>query len=363
MNKAASALVLASFVALSAIGSAPAASAAPSHRIQIDVPLYSDPASAWSTVTKAGPAIDMIVFNPSSGPGDSPLPIYQSLLTLAQAEGISVIGYVPTAWAGGAVSIAQAEAWITEYYSWYGVDGILLDETNDTCASAPLNYYTTLYNFVKQQAGADLVVLNPGTVTGDCYAKISDILVTFEDTYANYLQYQPPGWMASYPGSHFLNIILDTPAADVENAIDLAVSRGAYRVYVTDMGANGTDPYSSLPSYFGFEVSYVSAPIVGTNTLSLVGGPTVNGLASTVTVTYRNSVLANLTGSVYLVVHNPTGQTIYFSTASLTLTPGAEVAAILPTGGVPRGVYNASVFAVDASGIAISRPVSFSLGR
>src|SRR5438552_18236899 len=183
-----STLILACLVAIAAIP-APAASAATPSGIQIDVPLYSDPATAWSAVVKASPAIGVVVFNPSNGPGRAPQLVLQSLIAVAQAGGIRMIGYVPTAWARGTVSVAEAEAWVKEYYSWYGVDGILFDEVNDTCAPGPVAYYTALYNFVKQQAGADIVLLNPGTATGKCYAAISDVLITFEGTYADYLQY------------------------------------------------------------------------------------------------------------------------------------------------------------------------------
>jgi len=361
MSKPAPALILAFLVAISTLPPAPAASAATPSGIQIDVPLYSDPATAWPAVVRASPAIGFVVFNPSSGPGSARQLVYQSLIALAKELGISVVGDVPTSWAKGAVSIAQAEAWVKDYYSWYGVDGILFDEVSGSCAPGPVGYYTTLYNFVKQQPGADVVVLNPGTATGKCYAAISDVLITFEGTYADYLLYEVPDWVTAYPGSRFLNVIFDTPAADMKKVVDLATSRNADRVYVTDMGAKGADPYSSLPSYFDLEVSYVLAPLVGTKTLELVSGPALSNLGPAVTVAYRNDVPYHLNGLVYLVVHNAVGQTVYLSTAAVTPTAGGEFTATLPTPGVLLGVYNASVFAVDASGVAVSQSVSFSL--
>jgi hypothetical protein len=361
MLKSSSALLLACLVAISTLAPAPSASAVTPSRIQVEVPLYSDPVSAWSTVVLASPAVGIVVFNPSSGPGIAPELAYQPLIALAQAAGIHVLGYVPTSWAKGTVSVAQAEAWVKDYYSWYGVDGILFDEVNDSCASAPVGYYSALYNFVKQQNGADTVALNPGTAVGECYAAISDVLITFEGTYADYLHYQTPGWVRAYPASRFLNVIFDTPAADMKNAINLAVSRNAARVYVTDAGANGTDPYSSLPSYFGLEVSYVSSSLTGTKTLEVVAGPALSSPVATVTVVVRNDVPSDLTGVVYLVVHNAFGQTVYFSTVPVKPPAGGEITATIPTAGVAHGIYNASLFAVDSSGVAISQSVSFSL--
>ena len=350
------------FLAASTLSAASGASGATSQRgVLIDAPLYSETAAGWSTVLLASPAIDTIVFNPSSGPGDAPQPFYLSLVASAQATGLRVLGYVPTSWANGAVSVAEAEAWVKEYYAWYRVDGIAFDQVSDTCSSGPIGYYTDLYNFVKQQTGADIVVLNPGTAVGECYAKVSDVLVTFEGTYADYLQYQPPSWVRSYPGSHFLNIILDTPAKEMKNAVNLAVERNSDRVYITDKGANGGDPYASLPSYFGLEASYVSSPVRGTNVLELVGGPTVGSLEPNVTLVYRNEVPANLTGLVYFVVHNPVGQAVYLSTSKVALAPGANFTATLTAEGLPHGSYNATVFVEDSGGVAMSEPESFAL--
>ena len=233
------------------------ASALTRDAVHIGVPLYSDSVSDWSRVS-GSPATSMIFLNPSDGPGDSLQGNYLSLVRHAQARGVRVLGYVDTVWGNGTVSISEAEASVDKYYSWYGVDGIMFDEVNDTCAPAPVTYYTELYNFVKQKTGADIVVLNPGTFVGECYARVSDVLITFEDTYANYLTYQQPNWVLSYPPGHFLHIVLDTPTvANMTNAIKLAMSRNVNGVYITDLGANGTNPYSSLPSYFGVEASVI----------------------------------------------------------------------------------------------------------
>jgi hypothetical protein len=358
--KVCSALALCFLLAVSGLAFAPGARAATSSGIQILVPLYSSSIVAWSSVVDASPTTGMIVLNPSNGPGLVPLLAYQALVKLSQARGISVVGYVPTTWANGSVSVNEAEAWVSEYYSWYGVDGIMFDQVNDTCASGPLSYYTSLYDYVKQLPGADTVVLNPGTAVGECYASISDVLVIFEDSYANFLNYQPPSWVQSYPGTHFVNIIVDTPATEMQSAIDLAASRNADQVYVTDRGGNGTDPYSSLPTYFQSEVSYVKSPSMGTETLQLVGGPAVDWDGSAVTVAYRSLLPFNLIGNVHLVVHDAMGQTVYLATAIIAPTPDGEAVAQLSTEGVPQGLYNASVFVVGGNGVALSQPVWFS---
>jgi len=362
MHMAGAALVLGALIIISSLAGRPNASAVTSDAVHIFVPLYSDSVSVWSSAIGGSAATSAVFLNPSNGPGDSLKLNYLSLVRDAQARGVRVLGYVDTVWARGAVSISQAEAAIDKYYSWYGVDGIMFDEVTDTCASASVAYYTELYNFVKQKLGADIVVLNPGTFVGECYAKISDVLITFEDTYANYLTYQQPDWVRNYPGSHFLHIIIDTPtSADMQNAIKLAMTRNVNGVYVTDRGAKGTNPYSSLPSYFDFEVSYLGWPFaLGTQTLKMVLGPAPNAPSATVAVAYQNNSPYNLTGTVCLVIYNAIGQTVYYSTANVKLIGGEVVVAYLMTSGLPPGAYTASVFVISMSGIAISGSSSFS---
>jgi len=359
MTRACSALILALLLVVPGISFRPAAAAATSSGVQIDVPMYSSSAAPWGSVVTASPTTGMVVLNPSDGPGAAPDPVYQALVMSSQLRGVSVVGYVPTTWANGSVSLTEAELWVDEYYSWYGVDGIMFDQVNDTCAPGPLSYYTSLYHYVKQLPGADTVVLNPGTRVGECYASISDVLVTFEDTYANFLSYETPSWVNGYPGSHFLNIVLDTPASEMETAINLAVSRNADQVYVTDMGGNGTDPYSSLPTYFDLEVSYVHSPSMGTQTLQLVGDPTLVGAAPDLTVAYSNNLPFDLAGTVFLVLHNSAGQAVYVSSTAVAVSPDAVVTTALSAEGLPLGRYNASVFVVDESGVALSQVAWF----
>jgi hypothetical protein len=257
----AAAVVLILLVAQSASGASPPQS--PSQTVRLAIPIDSSDANAsaiWGEAIAGAPAVGIIILNPSSGPGASVDAEYARLSAEAQARGINVLGYVYTEWANGSVSVQQAEEWIDEYYSWYHVDGIMLDEANDTCNAQPLGFYTTLYNYVKAKPGPSIVLLNPGEATGECYAAISDLLLTFENDYANYSAgYVGASWTASFPPSHFFHIVLGVPTvADMQHAITAAVERGAGWVYVTNLDdAKGKNPYNSLPSYFGQELEYV----------------------------------------------------------------------------------------------------------
>ena len=138
------------------------------------------------------------------------------------------------------------------------MDGIFFDEVTDSCAvTTQPAYYRQLFDYVKAKPGdIDRVVLNPGAKVGDCYMSASDIIVTFENTYANYVNWQPSGWESTQPANHFWHLITETSQADMSNAISLAKSRNAGWVYVTD--DSGANPWDSLPSYWSSELPLVS---------------------------------------------------------------------------------------------------------
>jgi hypothetical protein len=197
-----------------------------------------------------------------NGPGERAEATYAHLVGEAQARGISVLGYVYTQWANGNVTVQQAETSIDQYYAWYHVDGIMLDAANNRCDAAPLQYYSSLYGHIRAKPGHGLVMLNPGQATGECYAAISDVLLTFENDYPSYLgKYVRDNWTSRYPESRFFHIVFDVPsAAEMQNVISLAGARGAGWLYVTNLNNSNGNPYSSLPSYFKQELAYLGQP-------------------------------------------------------------------------------------------------------
>jgi hypothetical protein len=222
----------------------------------IAVPSYFYPGSSWTQLEAGAPTVGLAIINPNSGPGDTVDSNYVSQVTSTRAKGMTVIGYVHTSY--GARSLTEVKAEVDRHYTWYGVDGIFFDEVTDSCTD-PLKvaYYQDLYDYVKRKPGdIDRVVLNPGAKVGDCYMAASDIIVTFENTYANYVGWQPSGWEATQPANHFWHLITETNKSDMPNAISLAKSRNAGWVYVTD--DSGTNPWDSLPSYWNNELPLVS---------------------------------------------------------------------------------------------------------
>jgi hypothetical protein len=86
---------------------------------------------------------------------------------------------------------------------------------------------------VKQHTDAT-VVDNPGGAVEQCYTSAADTLVTFEGTYASYVNWSPPAWESSASPSQLWHLVYDTPDENsMKNAIALSKARNAGYVYVT----------------------------------------------------------------------------------------------------------------------------------
>lgn len=139
-----------------AITPSPASSA----KTGIIIPLYVDPGPIWDQVIaqkEAHPRVPfLLIANPNNGPGSAPDPNYSSYIAKAQGVGIVILGYVYTSY--GTRPIAAVETEIAMYRSWYGINGIFLDEmaTNDASYYAALTAYAHTSSLFP-------VVGNPGT--------------------------------------------------------------------------------------------------------------------------------------------------------------------------------------------------------
>ncbi len=224
----------------------------------IAVPSYIYPGDAhWAQLLDGAPTVGLAMINPNSGPGSAVDPNYVHQVAATKGRGILVVGYVHTSYTTR--PIADVKADVDRHYDWYGVDGIFFDEVTDGCTNpAQSAYYQELHDYVKAKYTADEVVLNPGTRSGECYMQASDIIITFEDTFANYVNWEPSGWETAYPARRFWHLIINTTEADLANAISLSKARNVGWVYVTpDVLPN---PWDTLPGapYWNTELSLVS---------------------------------------------------------------------------------------------------------
>lgn len=135
--------------------------------------------SGWSELIRAkheNPGTSIIaIINPSGGPGAAHDSHWSSVVGELQGAGIQVVGYVATSYAGRSVSDVENE--IHSYFSWYGVNGIFLDEVSPNA----LSYYTSIRDFAKQSGGSHIVVLNPGAPVPSSYSSAGDIIVAYEN--------------------------------------------------------------------------------------------------------------------------------------------------------------------------------------
>ncbi len=245
--------IMASFVAvLSCFSVAPATGAAGLCQ-GIAIPAYFYPGTLWSKATASAPRTSIIIMNPDSGPSMIKDANYASAVASAQAAGIKVLGYVYTNYGKRPALDVRNDIYL--YKSWYGVDGIFLDETSSDAAL--LSYYKSIATYIRAGKGG-FVMLNPGVEPAEGYVKLADTTIVFEDSYADYVQWAPPAWMYKYPAAKLTHLVYNAvDTVQMTNAINLSRSRNAGMIYITnDVFDN---PWDTLPTYWTSELSAMTA--------------------------------------------------------------------------------------------------------
>jgi hypothetical protein len=185
----------------------------------------------------------VVIFNPSSGPHSERQPSYERAVAALQRSGTSVLGYVHTTY--GLRDAAAVEADISRYQSWYGVDGVFLDEAAATASR--LSYYHELSHHARA-VGARFIVLNPGVMPAREYFGIADAIVTFEGPISAYRDRRNADGIAPERTVHLIY------GASREQALRaLEPSPSAGYMYVT----SGTlpHPWGTVPDYFAQELA------------------------------------------------------------------------------------------------------------
>jgi hypothetical protein len=221
---------------------------------KVVLPAYWYPNSQWTTAINSMPSGSFLILDISgSGAGSAIDSTFVPYVQAAQAKGIKVLGYSDTTY--GARSIATVETDVRNYKAWYGVTDMFLDQESDS--TADLSYYQTIYSYIHSYDPGSTVMLNPGVYPPEQYTTVSDVLMVYEDSYANYPGASVPSWASKYPASHFVHTVHDTSSAQMANALSLSRSRNAGYVFITD--GTGGNPYSSLPSYWSAELANIAA--------------------------------------------------------------------------------------------------------
>lgn len=222
------------------------ANAAPLPTQGLLIPAYIYPTLAgWTQYVQGAPSTQIMVANVNSGPDTAVNSDYATGIALARSSHIQVVGYVHTSY--GARALADVEADIDKWYSFYTIDGIFIDEVQGDVAH--LSYYRSLFNYTKaKNPQRSTVVINPGVVPIEDYAYVSDSIVLFENTYTgfqtNWVTVTSTTWLKNYKPNHFCAIVHGIPDATSETEVVTAIkASGIGYMFITDQSG-----YTSAPS-------------------------------------------------------------------------------------------------------------------
>ena len=227
------------------------------------VPAYFDPEGDpldWSRLVAAAKVVPLtVILNPNSGPGRKQDPLLKSFDNAIRKNGGRVIGYISTSY--GNRPLSQVFADINVYLAFYPLDGFFIDEmTNDSLVS-DLNYYASIYHYIKARSPNFTVIGNPGAPTVEGYFThiTADVIIEYEDLEATFLCFDPPGWNLKYPASRFGQIVYGAAPADLHEILADMQLLHAGMVYVTDDAGRDGNAYERLPVFWQAELSAVEA--------------------------------------------------------------------------------------------------------
>ena len=181
----------------------------------------------------------------------------------ARAKGMYVLGYTYTSYGQRDPKLVRKK--IDAVFDNYVIDGIFVDDAPTSCTGANpysgtnYRYYRDLSNYIRlKHPGAHITVLNPGTYSpNDCWMADWNILMNWENiglaTYQSaYVEYP---WVKKYPAERFWHVLLGVSQAELPAAIELAKSRNAGWVYISESPDNA---YNQVPAYWTAEATAVS---------------------------------------------------------------------------------------------------------
>src|SRR5580700_417673 len=118
-----------SILALSSTAAgASATSGPPAFPAKMVVPMYTDPTVLWPPISSAGPAVGIVILNPAVAQRFNYSATLASFVETAHASGLEVLGSIPSDYDNGVVPLSYAETLMSDYASWYHVDGFFVDE-------------------------------------------------------------------------------------------------------------------------------------------------------------------------------------------------------------------------------------------
>jgi hypothetical protein len=254
--------IVVSSIAFSGAALAGTTASTASAPVTLVVPAYFDAARGvanWDALTATARRIPTTaILNPNSGPGVTADANYTAAIARLRAAGGKVIGYVSTSYTKRSLSAVVAD--INRYIALYAVDGFFIDEMTADNEASHIQFYQSVYNYIKGLKPTYTVIGNPGTNIPELYASLptADQFVVFESNARSYANYQTMGWQAAYPKSRFVHIVYNVSAAHLQRVVTYAKTHGAGSLYVTSFTL--PNPYKALPAYWNSEVADALAP-------------------------------------------------------------------------------------------------------
>lgn len=231
----------------------------PAHALGLLVPPYFHPAAAgtaWQRLAAIAARVPTVaIVNPDSGPGAANDPAYGEAIRQLRAGGGKAVGYVSTRYARRPLREVVAD--INRYRAFYPLDGFFIDEMTADADAAHLQYYQSVYAYIKALDPSHTVVGNPGTIVAEAYVSLpaADTVVVFEGDAAAFAAYAPQDWMSRHGPERFAYLLHGTDPARLGSLARKAAGHRAGYLYITDDVL--PNPWDGLPSYWDQEVSVV----------------------------------------------------------------------------------------------------------
>lgn len=202
-----------------------------------------------------------VIVNVNNGPGDEIDGNYKNWIKALNSTNKIVVGYVYSSYGKRNLDEVKNDikAWIKFYPE---IKGFFIDEISDATDKNEFNYYLEISNFIKNFNKKYFVIFNPGNsnINPDL-AKITDIIVIFEDSYENLKTFKRPAWISkNLNNTKFAGIVYDVEKSNLNNVYNTLIRNGIGTIYITDDADD--NPYDSLPTYYDELIKLISRKII-----------------------------------------------------------------------------------------------------
>jgi hypothetical protein len=203
------------------------------------IPLYSYPAgqyqSEWDKLYNLSTSkIVYVIINPNNGPGNAVDSNYLDEINKLKAKGFYVVGYVYTN--RGNRNLEDVKNDISKWLLLYGankIDGFFIDEISNDIQK--YNYYRDIHTFANSKSKH--VILNPGVNVNIGYFNISDKIIVFENSEANFEAFQYNDY-SSINSDRVCSIVYSTPTDKVSFVKDKMLKNNSSCGYIHNKADN-----------------------------------------------------------------------------------------------------------------------------